>query len=116
MKTKIAFLIVFLCIVSSAQIQQRQQLQGRYYTPDTLLAAMHDSSTEQMAASYLEGAYDLAQDSGQSCAVRGTTTPVLLEKVFSDYLQAHPGMKHVDRTAAGVASQAFAEYWPCQKH
>jgi hypothetical protein len=61
------------------------------------------------------GTYDLTQDSGQSCAVRGTTTPVQLEKIFTDYLQAHPGLKNADRTAAGVAAQAFAEYWPCQR-
>jgi hypothetical protein len=60
------------------------------------------------------GAYDLTQDSGQSCAARGTTTPVQLEQSFSNYLQAHPELMHADRTAAGVAAQAFAGYWPCQ--
>jgi hypothetical protein len=110
-----AFLAVFLCVAASAQIQQRQQLPGRYFTPASLVAQMNSTDTEKSAQSYLMGAYDLTQDSGQSCAMRGTTTPVLLEKVFSDYLQAHPGLKNADRTAAGVAAQAFAEYWPCGK-
>jgi hypothetical protein len=109
-----AFLAVFLCGGASAQIQQRQQLSGRYFTPASLAAQMNSTGSEKSAQSYLVGAYDLTQDSGQSCATRGTTTPVQLEKIFSDYLQAHPGLKNADRTAAGVAAQAFAEYWPCQ--
>jgi hypothetical protein len=111
----LAFLAVLLCGVAGAQIQQRQQLSGRYFTPASLLAQMNSAGTEKLALSYLEGTYDLTQDSGQSCAMRGTTTPVQLEKIFSDYLQAHPGLMRADRTAAGVAAQAFAEYWPCQK-
>jgi hypothetical protein len=111
----LALLVLLFCSTAYAQLQQRQQLPGRYYTPDTLAAQMNSAATENLAQSYLMGAYDLTQDSGQSCAVRGTTTPVQLEKIFSDYLQTHPGLTHADRTAAGVAAQAFAEYWPCRK-
>jgi Ssp1 endopeptidase immunity protein Rap1a len=106
-------LVAFLCCASIAQIQKRQQLPGRYFTPAALAAQLSSADTERSAQSYLEGSYDLTQDSGQSCAVRQTTTPVLLEKVFSDYLRTHPELKNADRTAAGVAAQAFAEYWPC---
>jgi hypothetical protein len=88
---------------------------GRYFTPASLVAQMKNASTENAARVYLIGAYDLAQDSGQSCAVRGTTTPQQLGQIFSDYLKAHPEVTNADRTAAGVAAQAFAEYWPCQK-
>jgi hypothetical protein len=109
------FLAVFLSGAASAQIQQRQQLSGRYFTPASLLAQMNSADTEQSALSYLVGAYDLTQDSGQSCAMRGTTTPIQLEKIFFDYLQAHPELKNADRTAAGVAAQAFTQYWPCKK-
>jgi hypothetical protein len=110
-----ALLVVFLCGVANAQLQQRQQLSGRYFTPDKLLAQMNNRATEKSALSYLAGAYDLTQDSGQSCAIRGTTTPIQLETIFSGYLQAHPELVNADRTAAGVAAQAFAEYWPCKK-
>jgi hypothetical protein len=111
----LALLAVLLSGTAYAQLQQRQQLPGRYYTPDTLAAQMNSATTENLAQSYLMGAYDLTQDSGQSCAVRGTTTPVQLEKIFSDYLETHPGLMHADRKAAGVAAQAFTEYWPCHK-
>jgi hypothetical protein len=76
---------------------------------------MNSAATEQLAQFYLLGAYDLTQDAGKSCAVRSTTTPAQLEKIFSDYLRANPGLLHADRTAAGVAAQAFAAYWPCKK-
>ena len=67
---------------------------------------LSDAKKEPLAMHYLEGAYDLTQDSGQSCAERGVTTPVLLEKVFSDYVNAHPEVtKKSDRTAAGVAAR-----------
>lgn len=88
---------------------------GRYFTPATLVAQMKNASTENAARVYLVGAYDLAQDSGQSCAARGTTTPQQLEQIFANYLKLHPELTKADRTAAGVAAQAFAEYWPCQK-
>lgn len=83
-------------------------------TPDVLIAQINDAATEKLAQSYLIGAYDLAQDSGQSCGV-GTTAPVQLEQIFSNYVKAHPELLRADRSAAGVAAQAFAEYWPCQK-
>jgi Rap1a immunity proteins len=114
MNRTIIFAAAFLCVVASAQVQQRQQLSGRYFTPDTLLTQLQNAGTERLAMSYLQGAYDLTQDAGRSCAQRGTTTPVLLEKIFTDYLQANPGFLHADRTAGGIAAQAFAQYWPCQ--
>jgi hypothetical protein len=110
-----AFLVVLLCGTKHAQPQQGKQLPGRYFTPNTLLSQLQNPATEKLAQFYLMGTYDLTQDSGQSCAVRGTTTPIQLEQIFSQYLQAHPELMHADRTAAGVAAQAFAEYWPCQK-
>jgi len=110
-----ACLVVLLCLVAYAQTQQSEQISGRYFTADTLLSQLQSPATERSAQLYLMGAYDLTQDSGQSCAVRGTTTPVQLVKVFSNYLRAHSELMHADRTAAGVAAQAFAEFWPCQK-
>jgi hypothetical protein len=101
---------------TNAQTQPRQQPSGQYFTASMLAAEMRSADTETSAKSYLLGTYDLTQDSGQSCATRGTTTPALLEKVFSDYVQAHPKLMQSDRTAAGVAAQAFAEHWPCGKH
>jgi hypothetical protein len=116
MKSRTAVLTLFLCVVSTAQIQQRQQLSGLYFTPSTLRTQMNNAATEKTALAYLMGAYDLTQDSGQSCAQRGTTTPVLLEQVFNDYLQAHPEVIEGKRTAAGVAADAFSNYWPCQRN
>ena len=98
-----------------SEIQQQPKLPGRYYTPDTLVAQMNNPATERVAQLYLVGAYDSAQDSGRSCAARGTTTPPQLEQVFSDYLKSHTSLLHTDRTAAGIAAQAFAENWPCKK-
>ena len=109
------FLLVLFCGCGTAQMQQPQKPEGRYFTPTSLVELMKKPDTERIAQAYLTGAYDLVQDSGRSCAARGTTTTVLLEKVFTDYVQAHPGVKDQDRTAASVAAQAFAEYWPCQK-
>lgn len=107
-------LVVFLAGVATTQIQQRELLAGRYYNPARLNAALENADTEIGAQYYLVGAYDLTQDSGKSCAMRNTTTHVLLEKIFSDYLHAHPELMQSERTAAGVAAQAFAEYWPCK--
>lgn len=100
---------------TKAALTEQSVQSGRYFTPATLVAQMKNSATENTARLYLIGAYDLAQDSGRSCAVRGTTTGPQLEQVFADYLKAHPELVSADRTAAGVAAQAFAEYWPCQK-
>jgi hypothetical protein len=92
-----------------------QKLMGRYFTTDTLVKQMNDPATEGLAQTYLMGAYDLAQESGRSCAVRGTTSSTQLEQVFADYLASHPAIRQADRTAAGVAADAFAEHWPCGK-
>ncbi|HTW74982.1 MAG TPA: Rap1a/Tai family immunity protein [Steroidobacteraceae bacterium] len=104
-----ASLALILCSGINAQ---PQPLPGRYFTPATLLMQMNRPN-DQLALVYLMGAYDRTQDAGQSCAQRGTTTPILLAKVVSDYLTAHPELRSADRTAAGVAAQAFAQYWPC---
>lgn len=114
MNSRTVCLLILLCVVSSAQITEREKQSGRYYTPGKLLLLMSDAGTEKSAMYYLEGAYDLTQDSGKSCAQRGVTTAELLEKVFSDYVNAHK-LTGGNRTAAGVAAQAFAEYWPCKK-
>jgi len=68
---------------------------------------------DQRPLLYLMGAYDRTQDAGQSCALRGTTTPVLLERVYSDYITAHPELMHADRNATAIAAQAFAQIWLC---
>jgi hypothetical protein len=98
-----------------SDIQQQPKSAGRYFTPDSLVSTINDPTTEKAAQLYLVGVYDLSQDSGHSCAVRGTTTPGQLEQVFSDYLKSHTALLHADRTAASVAAQAFTESWPCQK-
>lgn len=100
---------------ANSQIQPQPKFSGRYFTPATLTAEMRSADTETTAKSYLMGAYDLTQDSGQSCAMLGTTTPQLLEKVFMDYLQTHPELTQTDRTAAGIAVEAFVEHWPCRR-
>lgn len=114
MRTVLLFPTLSLCLFSVGQVQ-RQELPGRYVMPGMLLQQMANADTEKLALSYLEGVYDLTQDSGQSCAALGTTTPLLLEKIYSDYLQAHPDLMQGERTAAGVAAKAFAQYWPCHK-
>jgi hypothetical protein len=96
-------------------VRQGQQLVGRYFTSATLVTQMNNPATENLAQAYLEGAYDLAQQSGRSCAVRGTTTPKQLEQIFGEYLASHPAVRDADRTAASVAADAFAEHWPCKK-
>jgi hypothetical protein len=90
-----------------------QKLMGRYFTPNSLTTAMSNPTTEAAAQVYLEGAYDLTQQSGKSCAIRGNTTPEQLEQVFAEYLASHPDTRQADRTAASVAALAFAEHWPC---
>lgn len=109
--TKSPILVLMLLAIPASG--QQQQLPGRYFTPDTLVAQLNNAATKNSADSYLIGVYDLTQQSGQSCALRGTTTPAQVEQVFSNYLTAHPDLMHADRTAASVAAQAFSEYWPC---
>jgi len=99
--------------VSGITLAQEPKLPGRYFTPAGLIEMINDSKRETMAQAYLIGAYDLTQDALRSCALRGTTSPQVLEKVFIDYIKAHPELITVDRTAAGVAAQAFAACWPC---
>lgn len=101
-----------LLTLGSAVSTQQSPLPGRYFTPASLTAQMNRPN-DQLAEVYLMGVYDLTQDTGQSCAARGTTTPNLLAKVVSDYLTAHPDLASSDRTAAGVAAEAFNQYWPC---
>ncbi len=108
---RVIFASLLLTLGSAARAQQ-SALPGRYFTPASLTAQMNRPN-DQVAEIYLVGTYDSTQDAGQSCAARGTTTPNLLAKVVSDYLLAHPGLASVDRTAAGVAAQAFSQYWPC---
>lgn len=87
---------------------------GRYFTAEGLTAQMNHGK-DQLAQFYLMGAYDLTEDFAQSCAQRAPTPPALLEKVYVDYISAHPDLSHADRPAAAIAAQAFAEYWPCRK-
>ncbi len=100
-----------LCLTSAVYAQPAAP-RGRYFTPATLMAQMNRPN-DQLALIYLMGAYDRTQDTGRSCALRGSTTPTLLAKVFADYLAVHPALAQADRTAAGIAAQAFSEYWPC---
>jgi len=99
-----------------AVLAQQPKLPGRYFTPASFIEMINDSKRESIAQMYLIGAYDLTQDALRSCALRGTTSAQLLEKVFIDYVQAHPELITADRTAAGVAAQAFAAYWPCSSN
>src|ERR1700722_5510845 len=93
---------------------QPPDLPGRYFTPASFIELINDPKRESMAQVYLMGTYDLTQDSHQSCAIRGKTTPQLLEQVFIDYVKAHPEVITADRTAGGVAAEAFKAYWPCK--
>ncbi len=116
MKTLLfALMLVSVCLAVYARLPQGLlPTIGYYYTPETLSGLLSNASTTPSAQNYLIGAYDLTQESGQSCAQRGTTSPAQLEQVFSDYLKSHPELTNADRTAASVAAQAFAEHWPCQ--
>ncbi len=110
-----ALMLVSVCLAAYARLPQRLLPNiGYYYTPKALSGLLSNASTTPSAQNYLIGAYDLAQESGRSCAQRGTTSPTQLEQVFSDYLKSHPELMNPDRTAASVAAQAFAEHWPCQ--
>jgi hypothetical protein len=79
--------------------------------------------TEREAQFYLMGVYDLTQETGKSCATRGTTTPEQLEQAYASYVDAHPIPRDTlathaqleTQTAASVAQRAFVEAWPCQK-
>jgi Rap1a immunity proteins len=101
---------------------------GRYFTPATLYDSLKGKSTtvsnptEREAQFYLMGVYDLSQETGQSCAMRGTTSAAQLEHVYTSYIEAHPIPRNTlvthaqlqKQTAASVAMRAFSEAWPCQ--
>ena len=120
----------------SSLLAQTQPLPGRYFTPSEVYEALTARGitrtktatgkvlpTEREAQFYLMGVYDLSQETGQSCATRGTTTPEQLEQVYASYVEAHPVPRDTlathaqleTQTAAGVAQRAFVEAWPCQK-
>lgn len=102
---------------------QNQPLPGRYFSPQRLYDALKDKTAQPNARYYLIGVYDLTQETGQSCATRGTTRPEQLEQVFISYMDAHGIPRdtvgtHAElekQTAAGYAVKAFSEAWPCQK-
>lgn len=132
---KLALLLVVSIVVPTA-FAQMQPLPGRYFTPSEIYEALTARGitrsktatgkvlpTEREAQFYLMGVYDLSQETGQSCATRGTTTPEQLEQVYTSYMEAHPIPRDTvathaqvqTQTAAGVAGRAFIEAWPCQK-
>jgi cyanophycinase len=88
---------------------------GQYFTPDSLLTQL-DHDNGQLAELYLVGVYDLTQELGQSCALRGTTNPEMLARIYRGYLTSHPDRMQAHHTAAGVAAEAFAQHWPCAGH
>ena len=85
-RTFLAVTALSVCAVVNAQTPPPPQLPGRYYTPATFIEVISDPKREAMAQVHLMGTYDLTQDTRQSCAIRGTTSPQLLEKVFIDYI------------------------------
>lgn len=87
-------------------------LPGRYLPPVALVAQI-DHGNQRAAQLYLVGVYDLAQDGRRSCAARGSSSPEILAKVYSDYMKAHPDLLQSDQTAAAVAVQAIADFWSC---
>jgi len=122
---KLALLILSVAVPSL--LAQTAPLPGRYFTPTRLYDVIKSKSTteptEREAQFYLMGVYDLSQETGQSCATRGTTRPEELEQAYTSYLEAHP-IPHdtlamhaqlQNQTAASVAQRAFIETWPCQK-
>jgi hypothetical protein len=120
---KLALLAVLLAVPGLLAQPQTQPLPGRYYTPQTLYTALKNKAQEPAVRFYLVGVYDLAQETGQSCATRGTTHPEDLEQVYISYMDAHGIPRDtlatheqlLNQTAAGYAVKAFSEAWPCQK-
>jgi hypothetical protein len=120
---RLAFLVILLAVPGLLAKPQTQPLPGRYFTPQSLYDALKNRNTEPTARYYLIGVYDLSQETGQSCATRGTTNPAQLEQVYLSYLDAHGIPRDtlatheqlLNQTAAGYAAKAFSEAWPCQK-
>jgi hypothetical protein len=118
---KLASLIALIAV--PGLLAQTQLLPGRYFTPQALYDALKNKSAEHDAQFYLIGVYDLIQETGQSCATRGTTKPEQLEQVFISYMDAHGIPRDTlathdqlqKQSAAGYAVKAFSEAWPCQK-
>src|SRR5437879_1995324 len=77
---------------ATKKLQQREQLMGRYLTPEKLVEQINNPKTQNFAQGYLIGAYDLTQESGRSCAVLGTTTPKQLEQIYLNYVKVHPAL------------------------
>lgn len=124
---KIAVLVIAV-VPGLLAVAQNQPLPGRYFAPQVLYDALKakpnsQKATERDAQFYLVGVYDLLQETGQSCATRGSTTPEQLEQVFISYLDAHGIPRDTlathdqlqKQTAASYAVKAFSEAWPCQK-
>jgi hypothetical protein len=131
---KLALLMISIAVPSL--LAQTQPLPGRYFTPTDIYESLSRRGitqsksatgkplpTEREAQFYLMGVYDLSQETGQSCASRGTTKPEELEQAYTSYMDAHP-IPHdtlathaqlQTQTAASVAQRAFIETWPCQK-
>jgi hypothetical protein len=118
---KLALLIIAVAV--TGLLAQNQPLPGRYFTPQTLYTALKNKAQEPAVRFYLVGVYDLAQETKQSCATRGTTHPEDLEQVYISYMDAHGIPRDtlatheqlLNQTAAGYAAKAFSEAWPCQK-
>jgi hypothetical protein len=87
-------------------------LADRALSPVALVAQV-DHGNQQVAQLYLIGVYDLAQDEHRSCTPRGSSSPEILVKIYSDYMKAHPDLLQSDQTAAAVAVQAIADFWSC---
>ncbi len=120
---KLALLLVVVAVPGLLAKPQSQPLPGRYFTPKMLYDALKSKAQEPAARYYLIGVYDLSQETGQSCATRGTTHPEDLEMVYISYMDKNGMPKDtiathaqlLNQTAAGYAVKAFSDAWPCQK-
>jgi hypothetical protein len=110
----LAVLVLLLLLWHTANAQHHE---GRphYWNPTGLAAQTHNPDNEKLAQSYLMRVFDVTQDSGQSCALKTPATVAQLNQIFSDYLKSHPNLLNAGRSAAGVAAQAYTEYWACKK-
>jgi hypothetical protein len=125
---KLALVAVFALAISVLFAQNTQTpLPGRFFKPMDLYAALKNQpngqkASPEVAQSYLVGVYDLTQETGKSCATRGTVTPTALAQSYISYVDANPIPKDtlathaqlLNATAAGIAQKAFMAAWPCQ--
>jgi hypothetical protein len=122
---RLALLVVLALAIPGLFAQNAQTpLPGRFYQPMALYNALKSQQAKAVedAQFYLVGVYDLTQETGKSCATRGTVTPSALAQAYISYVDAHPlpadtlatHAQLLTATAAGIAQKAFMTMWPCQ--